>query len=461
MSYFYLSSAPLNIVSLELGNNGRSRVLRKVLSKGPVIYWMSRDQRTVDNWALSTAFDISRELGTDLMVAFCLSPEFLGANKGHYEFMLAGLKELSSDLTERNIRFTLLVGDPVKNMTKLVEEERASWVICDHDPLRIKRAWREGILSSGECGAIEVDAHNIVPCWAASPKKEYSAATFRPKIGRMLPVFLPYLPHDVRAKGPILENEFSDQLLDRARKNDTRAQKLSIRAGQSAALVRLKEFISSGLRSYSSDKNDPLVDGQSGLSPYLHFGMVSAQRVALETMMSAAPETSKRAFLEELIVRRELSDNFCHYDLDYDSYGSLPDWARRSLEEHMGDRREYLYPIGELEGGRTHDPLWNAAQMQMVRTGRMHGYMRMYWGKKILEWSETAEEALSKAIVLNDRYELDGRDPNGYAGIGWCIGGLHDRPWPSHPIYGNVRYMSYSGARKKFDVEGYIERYGK
>jgi deoxyribodipyrimidine photo-lyase len=232
-----------------------------------------------------------------------------------------------------------------------------------------------------------------------------------------------------------------------------------LKSGQGAALERLRDFISSRLTGYAKRRNDPNLDGQSGLSPYLHFGMASAQRIALEVRASTAPEVDKRSFLEELIVRRELSDNFCYYDRMYDTVECLPSWARLSLRQHESDRREYHYGLDELERGRTHDDLWNAAQAQMVRTGRMHGYLRMYWAKKVLEWSLDAGEAMANAIVLNDRYQFDGRDPNGYAGIAWSVGGLHDRAWPERPIFGKVRYMNYNGAKNKFDVDQFVRRW--
>jgi deoxyribodipyrimidine photo-lyase len=422
---------------------------------------MSRDQRTVDNWALSFAYALSRERGTGLLVIFCLAPEYLGANVEHFRFMLNGLHEISEDLAARGVEFHLLVGDPVMNISKFVNEVRPSAVVYDTDPLRIKRAWREGLIGSSECGIVEVDAHNIVPCWAASPKEEYTAATFRPKVLRLLPEFVQDLPKDVRIEGSgKVVNESTIEHLERLDPRHANGQRIGIEGGQTAASQTLNDFIMNGLKGYSADRNDPIIDGQSGLSPYLHFGMISSQRVARSVIEAHAHEKSKGAFLEELIVRRELSENFCHYNPQYDSYGAFPNWAMKTLEEHLGDRREYIYSLKDLELGRTHDPLWNAAQMQMVRTGRMHGYMRMYWGKKVLEWSETPQAALANAVELNDRYELDGRDPNGYAGIAWCIGGLHDRPWPERPIFGKVRYMSINGARGKFDVDGYIERYG-
>jgi deoxyribodipyrimidine photo-lyase len=220
----------------------------------------------------------------------------------------------------------------------------------------------------------------------------------------------------------------------------------------------LGQFIAERLPGYDTDRNDPNRSGQSGLSPYLHFGQISAQRVALEVRKADARPEAKAAFLEELIVRRELSDNFCFYNPAYDSFEGFHSWAKATLNAHREDRRQFLYSLRQLEAGGSHDPLWNAAQKEMVATGKMHGYLRMYWAKKVLEWTPSPEEAIAIAIYLNDRYSLDGRDPNGYAGIAWSIGGVHDRAWGERPVFGKIRYMSYEGCRRKFGVDRYIKK---
>jgi deoxyribodipyrimidine photo-lyase len=231
--------------------------------------------------------------------------------------------------------------------------------------------------------------------------------------------------------------------------------------GEKAARAWLKRFISRKLADYDLRRNNPTIDGQSGLSPYLHFGQISAQRVALEVKSAAGiSQKNKESFLEELVIRRELADNFCFYNPLYDSYEGFPKWAQESLAKHKKDKREYIYTLQEFEQAKTHDALWNAAQIEMVRTGKMHGYMRMYWAKKILEWSISPEEAMKIAIQLNDMYELDGRDPNGYVGVAWSIGGVHDRAWFERSVFGKVRYMNYNGCKSKFDVKKYIALQG-
>ena len=208
---------------------------------------------------------------------------------------------------------------------------------------------------------------------------------------------------------------------------------------------------------YPKLRNDPILDYQSSLSPYLHFGQISPVYVALRILDSNASIEAKEAYLEEIVVRRELAVNYVQHNENYDNFNGLPEWAKRTLGSHKNDQREYLYNLRELENAETHDPYWNAAQNEMRITGKMHGYMRMYWGKKIVEWTENPEIAFNMALYLNNKYELDGRDPNGFAGIAWCFG-KHDRPWKERPVFGNVRYMNENGLRRKFDADKYIEK---
>jgi len=440
----------------------RIRVLKEApAGRGPVVYWMSRDQRARDNWALLHAQDIAIRQKAPLLVVFCLAPEFLGATLRQYDFMLVGLREVEGSLAKKAIPLVLLTGDPGLEVPAFVRKVSASALVADFSPLRIKRAWDDDIAKKITIPFQQVDAHNIVPCWAASQKLEYAAYTLRPKIRRLLEAFLVGSPS-------LRRHPYAMKL--RSRKNgwERSAKTLSadrsvptvkwLSPGERAAMRSLRKFIRERIEDYAAGRNDPNRSAQSDLSPYLHFGQLSAQRCALEVMESNAPHISKQAFLEELIVRRELADNFCHYNAAYDSFDGFPSWARETLNKHRKDIREYRYGLNALENAETHDELWNAAQKEMLFRGKMHGYMRMYWAKKILEWSVSPEEALAATIYLNDRYELDGRDPNGYAGIAWSIGGVHDRAWPERPIFGKIRYMSYHGCKSKFDVDEYVSR---
>jgi deoxyribodipyrimidine photo-lyase len=308
-----------------------------------------------------------------------------------------------------------------------------------------------------------VDADVIVPSRLLM-KEQYAAYTARPVIRRLLPEFLqavgnsrakvPWQAGKVPGTGslPADTDIMQDWTLDRS----VQASPQFV-GGTNEGLKRLKAFVKQGLRNYVKDRNRPEADATSHLSPYLHFGHLGPHTVALAVEKADAPREAKDAFLEQLIVRRELAINFVRFNPDYDSFECAEDWAHKSLAEHARDARK-LYSERELEEARTHDPLWNAAQQQMVITGWMHNYMRMYWAKKILEWTKTPAEAFRIAVYLNDKYELDGRDPNGYAGIAWAIVGKHDRPWFDRPIFGQVRYMSFASTSKKFDSKRYIEQ---
>jgi len=429
---------------------------------GPVVYWMSREQRASDNWALLFAQDLALEHKRPLVVVFCLVPDYPGANIRHYGFMLKGLQEVEQNLQNLKIPFVLLEGTPPEALPRYLAKRKGAFLVTDFDPLHIKRSWQNDLAAQIQCSFYLVDGHNIVPCWYTSPKQEYGAYTLRPKIKKLLPHFLGDFPK-------LMPHPVSSRTLAAAPVNWQKAQNYvadhSVREvdwlipGAAAAMEESRRFLRGGLQAYTQRRNDPNCDGQSNISPYLHFGQIAAQRVALLANAAKAPAQEKEAFLEELIVRRELADNFCYYNVNYDRFEGFPGWARKTLDEHREDKREYRYSRKILENGKTHDDLWNAAQREMVVRGKMHGYLRMYWAKKILEWSQSPEEAMAAAIYLNDRYELDGRDPNGYAGIAWSIGGVHDRAWQERPIFGKIRYMSNAGCVRKFDVTKYIARW--
>jgi len=434
---------------------------RKDYTGGGIVYWMSRDQRVRDNWALIRARDLAERHQAVLKVVFGLVPSFLGATWRHYQFMLEGLKKVEDDLDELNIPFKILVGNPDAQVKKFLEEDRSGYLVTDFSPLRIKRKWEDSLAAGLEIPFECVDAHNIVPCWLASGKQEFAAYTFRPKMKRLLPRFLSEFPEIHRQPYREIHSGTDWARVHENLDIDHGVGPVDgIMPGESAARAALREFAAGGLGRYSSRRNDPVEDGLSGMSVYLHYGQISAQRIALQVSYAAeASQADRENYLEELIVRRELSDNYCFYNPDYDNFNGFPEWARKTLDRHRRDLREYRYVRGELEGGRTHDPLWNAAQAQMVERGKMHGFMRMYWAKKILEWTGSPEEAQETAIYLNDRYELDGRDPNGYTGIAWSIGGVHDRAWFERPVFGKIRYMNFSGCQRKFNVKKYIDRF--
>ena len=441
-------------------NPRRIRKLNNLNYKsGDIVYWMSRDQRLSDNWALLATQAFVKKYNVNLVVIFCLVPDFLNATIRQYGFMLDGLQQVASGLKKKNIPFYLLTGNPGTEIPKFVNNYGG--LVTDFDPIKIKNSWKEEVNNKINIPFYEVDTHNIVPCWVSSPKQEYGAYTIRPKIRKLLPEFLDEFPKVAKQNAPtpylsrdgnIKWNELREKL-----NIDFSVKEVDwIQPGEENAKKMLQKFINQKLYRYDEQRNDPNANAISNLSPYLHFGQISAQRIALEVHKSDCTDDAKEAFLEELIIRKELSDNFCFYNNNYDSIKGFPDWAKKTLNEHADDPREYLYSLEDFEEAKTHDDLWNAAQMQMVNSGKMHGYMRMYWCKKIYEWTRSAEEAMEFSIYLNHKYQLDGRDPNGYTGIAWSIGGVYDRAWFERDIFGKIRYMNYNGAKSKFDVKKYI-----
>jgi len=439
----------------------RARALnKKKEGDGPIVYWMSRDQRVADNWALLYAQQLAKKNKQPLAVVFCLVPQFLGSTLRQYDFMLKGLQEVEINLKKYNIPFFLLTGDPGTQIPRFAKKHKAGVVVTDFDPLRLKQRWCKKVARSLSVSVQQVDAHNIVPCFVASDKQEYAARTIRPKLKKQLKDFLTSFGRVTKQtkKFPVPSKKINWSLVYKKIDVDRSVQPVTwCKPGETAAKKMLRSFLTKRLKGYDKNRNDPNIDGQSNLSPYLHFGQIAAQTVALAVRKSKAGSAQDRAaFLEELIIRKELSDNFCFYNTKYDSPAGFPNWALKTLKKHARDKRPYLYSRKKLEEAKTHDDLWNAAQMQMVQTGKMHGFLRMYWAKKILEWTKDYKTAQKVAIYLNDKYELDGRDPNGYVGIAWSIGGVHDRPWGERAIFGLIRTMTYEGCKRKFDVDAFV-----
>eukprot|EP00854_Cymbomonas_tetramitiformis_P001002 gene1002-1526_t len=437
---------------------------------GAVVYWCSRDQRVNDNWALLYAAEKAQESGSPLAVVFNLVPKFLGAGARQFGFMLRGIREMAAELEQRGIKFALLEGDPVETLPKFVEASKATLLVTDMSPLRLGLQWREGVANAISIPFHEVDAHNVVPVWEASDKKEVGARTLRGRLAKHYPQYLvefPELPA-VKADWPATD-AFPpapdwDSLIDMVVSAGSAVPEVAWAIpGERAALAATHAYLNSRLSLYEHRNKPEKPQALSGLSPYLHFGQVSGQRVALEAKkFSKSQSKAVESFVEELVVRRELSDNFCFYEKNYDKLeGQTYQWALDTLAAHAQDKRPYVYSLEKLEQARTHDDLWNTAQLEMVYGGKMHGFMRMYWAKKILEWTASPEQALEYAIYLNDKYQLDGRDPNGYVGCLWSIAGVHDQGWKERDVFGKIRYMTYDGCKKKFDIPAYAARVKK
>ena len=425
-----------------------------------VLYWMQQSQRAEWNPALEYAVEQANALRLPVVVGFALTA-YPGANGRHYRFMLEGLRETEKRLAARGLGFCLRIGPPEEVIPELAKN--AALLVGDVGYLRVQRQWRTEVANRVACPVVFVEGDAIVPAEAVSDHAEFAARTIRPKIHRLLgDYFKPLKPVKVAvpfagsAKNP-LDLSDPDALIRRLGVDDSVPPAAAV-GGTAAAHRLLDRFVTHRLADYAEAASDPVADGCSGLSPYLHFGQISPLEIALRVQASDAPRAAIDAYLEQLIVRRELSLNACRFNPGYDRYDTLPAWTLKTLDRHRKDKREFLYSRAQWEAGATHDPCWNAAQAEMVRSGRMHNYMRMYWGKKILEWSRTPEEAFETALYLNDKYELDGRDANGCVGVAWCFG-RHDRPWTERPVFGTIRYMNANGLRRKFDVQAYVERW--
>ena len=438
-----------------------------------MIYWMQAAQRVNDNPALAHAQAIAALLRRPLAVVFGLTPDYPEANARSYTFMLEGLAGIAAELHRRGIGFTLALGSPPE--VALAAGERAAVLVCDRGYLRHQRAWVERVREAHRGPLLQVEGEVVVPVDRASPKAEYAARTLRPKLWRVVeayrdPVPVAPPPPPWRGERPAVAGfpDITAQLGDipgiiarLAADPAVAAVSRMFPGGEVAAQARLQRLLAGVLPGYAEDRNQPQRDGVSYLGMYLHFGMISPgallQAVQRAGRDSEAAASGATAFVEELLVRRELAINHVLRTPNYGEYASLPSWARATLARHERDPREHRYDDETLLAARSHDPYWNAAMIEMRETGYMHNYMRMYWGKKVLEWSDAPEQAYERLLRWNNRYFLDGRDPNSYTGVGWVFG-LHDRPWTERPIFGTIRYMNAAGLRRKADPDAYVRK---
>ena len=438
--------------------NGRS------IRKGRyVLYWMQQSQRAEYNHALEHAIQQANTLGQGVVVGFGLMDDYPEANVRHYTFLLEGLQETQAILAKQGIKMVIQKGLPPEIALALGTD--ASLIVCDRGYLRHQNAWRAQVARSAACTVLQVESDVVVPVELASNKAEYAARTIRPRIHKHLENYIiPFVPSKVKKNSLNLSIDSLDLKdidallhglsLDRSVTAVTQFYK----GGSSQARATFEAFLQNRFHRYVKNRNQPQTDDISHMSPYLHFGQISPLYLALRVKAEGEGlGEAQEAYLEELIISRELAMNFTHYNPDYHSFACLPAWARTSLQEHRKDHRESIYTRSQLENARTHDAYWNAAMQEIKVTGFMHNYMRMYWGKKILEWSITPEQAFRTTLAINNKYFLDGRDPNSYAGVAWIFG-MHDRAWFERSIFGKVRYMAASGLERKCDIQGYVDK---
>jgi len=427
-----------------------------------ILYWMQAAQRAEYNHALEYAIEKANERKKPLLVVFGLTSDYPQANLRHYWFMLEGLRETQEALEKKGIKMVVMQKSPPDSAIEFSKD--AELVVVDAGQLRIQRKWRQKAAKKIPCSFLEVETNLVVPVTEASEKEEFAARTIRPRIHRKLDCYMVKMKHS-KVKVDSLGLRFNsfdisniNKALSKLKIDKSVGRCSNFVGGTSQAKKLLRKFLREKLKGYAEFRNEPSLDYQSNMSPYLHFGQISPLYIAIEAAKSKGK--GRDAYLEELIIRRELSHNFVYYNNNYGKFDCLEPWAKRTLNFHRRDKREYVYKLEQLEQAKTHDKYWNAAQREMMLCGKMHGYMRMYWGKKILEWSKTPQEALKIALYLNNKYELDGRDANAFAGVAWCFG-KHDRAWSERKVFGKVRYMNAAGLERKFDMQAYIKKVGR
>ena len=434
-----------------------------------VVYWMQQSQRVKTNHALDHAIRTANAKNVPLVVLFVLTDGYPEANLRHYAFMAEGLKETKASLEDMGIPMVVKIGDPVTHVAAFSRD--AGCLVMDEGYVRIQRTWRAAVLDAlkdaDHLSVDVVDTDLIVPVRHASDKQEYGAYTIRPKIRRL---YRDFIDHDGTPayEGPWTEMPSDADLLD----TDALLSKLSLDrsvprspmyfGGAQEAEKHLTSFIRTKADRYDQS-NDPSLDLTSKMSMYLHFGQIAALDILnamFEAQASGLIEDGDAfdGYVEQLLVRRELAFNFVWHQDGYDTFDkmTLP-WAYETMDDHAEDQRPYVYDMATLILGKTHDPYWNSAMDEMRITGYMHNYMRMYWAKKIIEWTPTFEVAYKTILELNNTYFIDGRDPNSYTGVAWCFG-RHDRPWTERAVFGKLRYMNDKGLERKFDIDAYVRR---
>jgi deoxyribodipyrimidine photo-lyase len=425
-----------------------------------VLYWMQQSQRAAHNPALEHAVDEANARGLPVLVCFGLTDGYPEANARHYAFLLEGLAEVEAALARRGVAFAIRRGAPDEVALALSGE--AALVVCDRGYLKPQKAWRASFAQKADRRVVEVEGDVVVPVETASTKHEFAARTLRPKLMRLWDEYIVPLserPARRRAEGLRAPSDVDLSDVPGALRSlaidHAVAPVRRFKGGTEEARARMEKYLGAPFAGYAKNRGLPEAGAASHMSPYLHYGQISPVEIALAVRASrTGDEEDKAAYLEELIVRRELAMNHVHYEARYDSYEAVPDWARRTLAERAGDPRPYLYSREELEAGGTHDRHWNAAMKEMSETGYMHNHMRMYWGKKILEWSVSPEGGFETTLRINNKFFLDGRDANSFTNVAWVYG-LHDRPWGRRPVFGTVRFLG-PNTLKKFDAEGYI-----
>lgn len=448
-------------------NQNRIKIIQEITTTttNRVIYWMQSAQRIHYNHALNYAIDLANKKNCPLVVVFNVIPSYKDANRRHYVFMLEGIKELEHAFKALKIPFKIAFGDPSENIMNMLEQ--GDTIILDKAYLKHPRSWRNELYKNnkGQHTMIEIDTELIVPVEIASQKMEYGAYTIRPKLHKQFDAFDDYESLSTY-KGKYIEFQSDvdlksiDYFVETLPIDQDVLETPYFVGGYQEAKKRLKSFIEYKAKDYL-DRNAPGEHVTSTLSPYLHFGQIASLEIVHEIRqakeMNVINQATYDGIFEQVFVRRELAFNFVYYNHQYDQFDHMTEpWAYLTMDNHQDDYRPHLYTKEQLERADTHDPYFNAAMDEMRFSGYMHNYMRMYWAKKIIEWSNSYKEAYETTLYLNNKYFLDGRDPNSYTSVAWNYG-RHDRAWTERPILGKLRYMNDKGLERKFDMSKYIQ----
>lgn len=437
-----------------------------VFGKGPVAYVCDREMRVANNRALFLAAELAADRNAPLVVLGVSDTSWSYGNFRHLATEAGSFAVMVPKLAERGVPLFPFFGDAAADRAaEFVGTLAPAALVFDFSPLAPQLALRKRLSEVGNCPAFEVDSRNAVPARTVTDKQEVAARTFRPKFWKKFVEPSSPLPFGEFPEVPVRYScpapESVESALENAECDRSVPPVASFVAGEDEARKKLADFVSLRLPAYAESRNDPNSGASSGLAAYFRNGNLAPEEVIAAVRASAASDESKDAFLEEYLVRRELSDNYCLRNSRYAELGGAPGWALETLAAHSADPRMPRYSESAFEAGETYDDLWNACQNELVTTGKIASYLRMYWAKKILEWSDSPAEAHRIALRLNDRYALDGRSPNGYVGVLWSIAGLHDRPWFEREVYGSIRYMNRNGCERKFDVPAYVAKWGK
>ena len=425
-----------------------------------ILYWMQQSQRGEWNHALEYAIRMAKEQDCTVLSVFGLTEDYPDGNARHFHFMVQGLQDAQESLAKRDVKLLIRMGNPPDVALELKDEAVA--IVCDRGYLRHQREWREQVAEQVDCQVIQVESDLVVPIESASDKQEYAARTIRKQLMEQYEDYLEKLSRLMPPKsstGYSMATEdisSADSFVENLNTDHSVAPVEEFTGGTKAAKRLFSTFMNNHLTEYDEHRSDPHLQHVSYMSMYLHLGQISPCYLLSEVKQSHSYD-NRDSYIDELLVRRELAANFVFYTPDhYDDWQGLPDWARETLEDHKDDDREKVYTRSELENAETDDEYWNAAMTQMKQRGYLHNHMRMYWGKRILAYTNTPRYAYKTALYLNNKYFLDGRDCNSFANIAWLFG-RHDRAWQERDVYGKVRIMTPGGLEGKTDIDKFVE----